>query len=1007
MIILWPPAATRRTQLAGDVSGGQGVAVYTADAAAATIPSAEFLARIERIGGEALYDLFALTVTAPIAQTWYLAKTDLDANALYSGSPAYQGIVLSAEGAQADAGIGGSTAGGFTFEVLDAIGTYPGQPGKRWSDQFVELVVGYQEPYDLQGATLTVSIAIVGLSSVDILPIGFYRVDPASVRRQTGRLTIGCEPDLALIRRLPTRKITRALYSTATPAVLGRSIPIPFGRAILMPGIPVDPLQGRFLLCESPAATPINAIASTYIVIQDETTKTDTLAEITSPSSNPVVSHMTPGTLAWRTLEVDRAQMLFFGTGYLVTSLLVRLRPKSGDPAPAGGVQVSIERPSVAINNLERWPSGQPVEAAASGILPASNVTTDQYYTFAMGSPLPFAPPGQWWLTVRYSKATGAGNIEIAMDDDGDGDWFAAETTDEGSSTWFPSQDMVTTTPEGGLSGDAWIAKDAVNNPPLVVVDSQTDETGEPGLVVGRWSQFHGPIASARAIIRLPISTIDTANATLVVLAIYLSSIHGTIPDMILEEIVDLGAITTAYYNATVRTVISTAFITSANVPGYVQSDNLITLFQAAKARGASHVVLRLRATDETSTPSPTGEAFVYLRAGDSITPSLWQVVYGSGRDLLHQVNALQFTPESSVDDGSGNAVARVTFGQSIGERRLVASIDGIRDDVDGTYTGTPNALIEHGPDLVHWLARAPIASNAAVARLDLAAFITARARLAALNWPVLAGVIFSEEDGWLWLARIARSMAGLVYLDQHGRLAVWVDGRGETIRRHVYPWEHGPLTAESLGAAAGGGSIGLPWTRVEVYAGRDLLNLENAAESRSEVAEWNDYAVLASDQTDPADATRQAQAVTLTARYGVRANGGPGPTEENTAYFLPEPTASQNPTAAQVLRDWLWDRNAQRPAPFDVVSVELPRYALGWRLMDEVTLESWEFPSAGGRALIGLSWTAPWNDQGREVEWYQARRGRFSVRTPALRANAGDQWPASVVLKLVAWETT
>jgi hypothetical protein len=73
---------------------------------------------------------------------------------------------------------------------------------------------------------------------------------------------------------------------------------------------------------------------------------------------------------------------------------------------------------------------------------------------------------------------------------------------------------------------------------------------------------------------------------------------------------------------------------------------------------------------------------------------------------------------------------------------------------------------------------------------------------------------------------------------------------------------------------------------------------------------------------------------------------------------------------------------------------------------MQEITLESQGFPSALDRALVGqVHWAgAVWD--GGTTEWYQCRRGRFSVRGLGITPHHGPQLPVRATLKLQAWET-
>src|SRR5262245_22400942 len=119
-----------------------------------------------------LYGLYELTVSRPVAKTWYLAGVDLDADQLYAGSPAYQGIVEAQTPIEAAGLLGGvSQGGGLTLTLRDYLGSYPGKGAyRRFSDQFAETVPGYGEPYDLDTAVVVARLTWDGLTAADVLP---------------------------------------------------------------------------------------------------------------------------------------------------------------------------------------------------------------------------------------------------------------------------------------------------------------------------------------------------------------------------------------------------------------------------------------------------------------------------------------------------------------------------------------------------------------------------------------------------------------------------------------------------------------------------------------------------------------------------------------------------------------------------------------------------------------------------------------------------------------------
>jgi hypothetical protein len=376
---------------------------------------------------------------------------------------------------------------------------------------------------------------------------------------------------------------------------------------------------------------------------------------------------------------------------------------------------------------------------------------------------------------------------------------------------------------------------------------------------------------------------------------------------------------------------------------------------------------------------------------------AFWHASPGNDDRHSHRVYAINFAVETTLDDGSGHTVTAVTFGQDMGDDlAIVGLMNGVRDDGSGTYTGTPSALIQNGADVLHWLERAPIAMGLDAALVDTAALATLRGQLA--NWFDLAGVVNDEQDAMIWLQRVARCCRAAVFENHDGKLSVVGDGPGpspSTVRDVKY-WEHGPLTCSGQPEA-----LGQPWTLVEVYAGRRFVEQDVSTRvatlSGTREIEWG---VL----------LRHEASADLIARYGIRSNGGAveaperflggGPAELNTFHFVP------SAAAAQEVLDWLVAIGAKVLDPWSIVAVPLPRFALSWSVMDEITLESHAFPSALDRALVGqVHWSgAVWD--GGTTQWYQCRRGRFSVRALGISLAHGPELPVQATLKLVAWET-
>lgn len=94
----------------------------------------------------------------------------------------------------------------------------------------------------------------------------------------------------------------------------------------------------------------------------------------------------------------------------------------------------------------------------------------------------------------------------------------------------------------------------------------------------------------------------------------------------------------------------------------------------------------------------------------------------------------------------------------------VTADVDGYADDGAGTYTGTPNALIENPADVLHHLLRVP--GGLAAADIDAASFAAARASLAALAY-LFAGVLLRDEASNAVLLRLAEQCRSLLYFEE------------------------------------------------------------------------------------------------------------------------------------------------------------------------------------------------------------------------------------------------
>jgi hypothetical protein len=117
---------------------------------------------------------------------------------------------------------------------------------------------------------------------------------------------------------------------------------------------------------------------------------------------------------------------------------------------------------------------------------------------------------------------------------------------------------------------------------------------------------------------------------------------------------------------------------------------------------------------------------------------------------------------------------------------------------------------------------------------------------------------------------------------------------------------------------------------------------------------------------------------------------------------------------AGRVMVDYLFDRGSLASDSWGWVTLSLPRFALGWRLFDEVQVESYEFPWRGARTLLsrpsvffasGATLATP-HSWPAGIQFYRARRGIYSVRSLRLNPNGGAQWPVRATLRLIGWET-
>lgn len=106
-----------------------------------------------------------------------------------------------------------------------------------------------------------------------------------------------------------------------------------------------------------------------------------------------------------------------------------------------------------------------------------------------------------------------------------------------------------------------------------------------------------------------------------------------------------------------------------------------------------------------------SGTLSLLAKTGAAADAGLWKDL-GFGRDA-DLSGALQYVGPEALFKGTGTHVIRV-------------DASGIRDDASGTYTGTPNAVIQLGPDLVRFLWVRILGLPAS--RIDNASFAAARA---------------------------------------------------------------------------------------------------------------------------------------------------------------------------------------------------------------------------------------------------------------------------------------
>lgn len=467
--------------------------------------------------------------------------------------------------------------------------------------------------------------------------------------------------------------------------------------------------------------------------------------------------------------------------------------------------------------------------------------------------------------------------------------------------------------------------------------------------------------------------------------------------DVALLDITDFDTLEPADWGAVVRATITASALTPASVPGPISLD-VTTRYNQAKTDGLTHFAWMLQYGDEDE---GVGVGRWYRVGSTGNVAPILELVTTAGEDLRIDLLATSLTVDLARADESGTPAAVLTAGDGdtyppLGEgvRLAVTLTAGLTDDGAGTYTGTPSAPIVQAPDLIRFLLQSPDEGcGLTAAQVDLDAFTVARSRLS--DWFALAGGLTAKQDVREWLSRIARSARAFVYVDQDGRESIYVEplgGTGATPVRLVQPWEHGALRLSPL--LAGGDAAQFPISRVEVFYAPDLLGLTATG--------WFGQARIGTDATDPPDARRQAEAQEAETRYGLREAGDrPAQADPSTGYEFVPLDVPGTPTGVAI-RDWLWDRAQQRARPAEVIEVELPRFALGWRLLDEFELESATFPSAHARLPLVAS-GAPLTGSSA----YQGRRARCQVRAiPRLIPESGPEFPVQIVAQVLAWDT-
>lgn len=683
-----------------------------------------------------------------------------------------------------------------------------------------------------------------------------------------------------------------------------------------------------------------------------------------------------------------------------------KLRPKPGDPAPAGRVTIRVE-----VSN-DGVPSGDMVDPVATKDLDAALVTGSANYAFQFDLP-PLFPSDQLAVTIRYAAAAGAGGIDIATNPSGGYDDGALCNKGTSRDEWVQTETSRVLSPVYGLGGDGTLTAFPYFGKNLFDYVLRGDHKTIP---VGTLYDGIGAATEARSFLRIDITGVALADFAKAILRLYLVDTDhmedGHSGTVVCDEIPDYTTLTAptslVIYDSTsvpwwspTQTSFG-AIATEETARGSFVDVDITAALTNAIADGRTTMAFRL---------STTGFGhnltwyFVAAEETGSNVPGL-RLVKAGGQDLQFALDMVQFTVSDSIDDGSGNNVALVDFSRPLGDNRLVvAALDGMADTGGGDYTGVPDALIENLADIVRHVGLHPIALGLDASRVNLSALADARSFLAS-NWIAGAGVVFEELDAQEWLARIAESFLGIHYQDESGRLAVAVASRRTAPVRRIRPWETINLQPKAGGAL----NLTAPWSRVDVYYGRDLVRIDNPPGSASESAEWDGYAYVSKSASFPADPSRQAVAADRDERYGERTNGqGAGPSAGSTFYFVPADSGTGS--NGRLLRDRLFDVWGKMPELIGAVSFELPRFGANLALNDEIDITSFTFPSSAPVLRPGqVHWKnsnlpGPVTWKGGIV-WHRARRGRFSVREQTVDLAGGAKSPTVFLCKLLEWRT-